>query len=295
MTQRLPSLNALKAFEAAGRHLSFTKAATELHVTQSAISHQVKMLEEDLGVRMFLRDGSKLVLTPDAAQLLPILTNLFAQMACAVDSVRISGKHKPVNVVLRPYFAQKWLIPRLEQFWAAHPDVNLELVHSTALPDFAHASLGIVWIDSVPPDWEAVELVNGDMTPVCSPQMLRRYSRPITPQDLAHEILLDEAKPENWDAWLALAGVPGLQPRRRISIDDTNVRVRAARDGQGFVMTTLALLQHELAAGELVAPFQHSLRRYSYYLVYPKQTLIRREVRQFVDWVVGQARAKHPG
>ena len=290
MIQRLPSLNALKAFEAAGRHLSFTKAASELHVTQSAISHQIKMLEEDLGVRMFLRDVSRLVLTPEAQQLLPVLTTLFAQMNAAVNAVRVSGKQRPLHVVLRPYFAQKWLIPRLEKFWSAYPDINLQLVHSIALPDFSQASLGIVWIDQPPPDWEAIELINGDLTPVCSPQTLARYQRPITPEDLANELLLDEESPANWDAWLTLAGMSGMTPRRRISIDDTNVRIRAARDGQGFVLTTLALLETEIAAGQLVAPFTPSLRKYSYYLVYPKQMQLRREIRDFVDWILQQAR-----
>lgn len=289
MSQRLPSLNALKAFEAAGRCLSFTRAASELHVTASAISHQIKMLEEDLGVRMFVRENSRLALTPQGERLLPVLTQLFGQMASAIDAVRVSGKQRPLNVMLRPYFAQKWLIPRLQEFWVAHPDVDLQLVHSIHAPDFTQVDLAIQWTEQPGAEFESILLVNGDLTPVCSPLMLARLTVPATPDQLCEHVLLDEESPRNWDRWLELAGAQ-CTPRKRISIDDTNVRIGAAADGQGFVLTCLSLLKAELACGELVAPFDLAMPCYSYYLVYPKATLQRREVLDFIDWIVAEAR-----
>lgn len=293
MPQRLPSLNALRVFEAAGRHLSFTQAALELHVTQSAISHQIKLLEEDLGTRLFQREGTKLLLTEDGEQLLPALSRLFAEMVAAVDAVRVSTRQRPLDILLRPYFAHEWLIPRLERFWQAHPDIDLHLVHSIQPPDFSNhqIDLAIQWTRQPSPEFESVLLLKGDLTPVCSPRLLEARGGSLHPAELREYPLLDEESPDNWDHWLALAGVAGLAPRKRISIDDTNVRLQAAIDGQGFMLTCPSLLRYEVVRGRLlVAPFDIMLPSYSYYLVYPKNTPLKPQLRRFIDWILAEAR-----
>lgn len=291
MSQRLPPLNTLRAFEVAARNLSFTQAALELHVTPSAVSHQIKILEDDLGVRLFRRENNKLLLTDAGACLVKECTSIFARLAVITQQVREHGSGSKLNIALRPYFAQNWFMPRVVSFWERHPDIDLALHHTIKLPSPSDAAIdiAIVWGDGNFPDFDSRLLINGDLTPVCSPRILRSHGARLTPDILRDHVLLDEESPANWDLWLESAGQPKLRPRKRISIDDTNVRLHAAIDGQGFALTCLSLMGRELKEGQLVAPFDYALSRYSYYMIYKHQVVENPKARAFIDWLVDDA------
>ncbi len=293
MPQRLPQLNTLRTFEVAARHRSFTQAATELHVTPSAISHQIKLLEDELGIRLFRRENNKLLLTEAGVYLMQECTAVFERLAAIAQGVRKFGSEKKLNIALRPYFAQKWLMPRIGSFWEMHPEVELALHHTIKEPSFADGAIDIwiCWGDGNFPNLVSALLVNGDLTPVCSPRILQAYDAPLSPAILADHCLLDEELPDNWNRWLEIAGQPTLTPRKRVSIDDTNVRLHAAIDGQGFLLTCLSLLQRELKEGILVAPFDCALPHYSYYAVYKNEILDNPKARAFIEWLQGSAAA----
>lgn len=290
MSRRLPPLNALRSFEAAARCLSFTQAAAELHVTPSAVSHQVKLMEDDLGTRLFRRDNNRLLLTEAGMYLLPRCTAIFEQLSDLAQGVRGMNAPRPLNLSLRPYFAQKWLLPRLADFWKRYPQIDVSLHHSIQPPTFAsdQFDLAVVWGDGQFPGLEARLLVNGDLIPVCHPSILGG-ARTVSPEVLAEHVLLDEEAPHNWDRWLEAAGAAHVKPRRRISIDDTNVRLHAAIDRQGFMLTCLSMIERELKEGILIAPFRTALPHYGYYLVYRKDAETKDGVRTFVEWIVAQA------
>lgn len=291
MTNRLPPLNTLKTFEVAARHLSFTQASLELNVTPSAISHQIKLLEENLGVRLFRRENNRLLLTDAGSYLLPECSRSFAHLLEVTQKVRDLGNGRPLTIALRPYFAQKWLMPRVPSFWQQHPEIELSLHHTI---QFSPTSLdacdiAIAWASGHFPGLESHLLVNGDLTPVCSPATAKTLGSPPTAAALAGQVLLDEETSDNWDRWLELAGQPRLKPFKRVSIDDTNVRLHAAIDGQGFILTCLSLLERELSEGTLVAPFPTALPHYSYYLLYRPDVLSNPQARIFIDWLKAQA------
>lgn len=291
MTHRLPPLNTLRTFEAAARHLSFTQASTELNVTPSAISHQIKLLEDNLGVRLFRRENNRLLLTDAGCYLLPECTASFGRLLEVTQRVRDLGNGRSLNIALRPYFAQKWLMPRIGQFWQRHPEIELVLQHNLSSVAGEGIDLVIAWGDGHFPGMESHLLVNGDMTPVCHPSLLQRYGGSMRPCDLVEQVLLDEENTQNWDVWLAQAGVPSLVPRKRMSIDDTNVRLHATIDGQGFSLTCLSLLQRELNEATLVAPFATVLPHYSYYLLYKTDVLSNPKAKTFIDWLLAEVQA----
>jgi len=294
---RLPPLNTLKTFETAARHLSFTTAASELHVTPSAISHQIKLLEDCLGVRLFRREHNHLLLTEAGHYLLPECREAFSLLAQSIQDTRRLGTKRQLTLVLRPYFAQKWLMPRLSSFWQAHPEIDLRLQHSTQppAPALEGCDAAIVWGNGDFGDLQSHLLVNGDLTPVCSPSLWQSIAQPSLPQALAGQVLLDEETPDNWDSWLQLGGdslFSLCQSNRRISIDDTNVRLYFALSGKGFMLTCLSLLEPELTKGALLAPFPLVLPAWSYYLVWRADALQTPSTLAFIDWLKQQSRAE---
>lgn len=287
LESRLPSLNSLRVFEVAARYMSFTQAANELHVTQSAVSHRIKLLEEELGMRLFKRENAKLALTEEGQKLLPELSRIFFQLKSAVDNVKINSKKQPLSIVLRPYFAQSWLLPRLPEFWESHPEIDLHLIHSIHPPSFTTGpyDLAIQWTQCPSDDVEAIKLVDGTLTPCCSPRFLQDKELKIN--DLYDYLLLDEESPTNWNQWLDLAGLDRTNVSKRLSIDDTNVRIQAAVDGAGFMLTCLSLLeQNGHMKKELIAPFPEiGIDSYDYYLIYPKDGILKKQTKVFIDWL----------
>ncbi|WP_300648527.1 LysR family transcriptional regulator [Paenalcaligenes sp.] len=286
LENRLPSLNSLRVFEVAARYMSFTQAANELHVTQSAVSHRIKTLEEELGMRLFKRENSKLVLTEEGEQLLPELSNIFYQIRNVIDDVKDKSKKQPLYIVLRPYFAQSWLLPRLPDFWERHPEIDLHLIHSIHAPAFnsSNYDLAIQWTNAPAEDSVAIQLLDGSLTACCSPHLIG--DKVLNTNDLYDYVLLDEETPVNWNRWLKQAGLASDSFSKRLSIDDTNVRIQAAIDGAGFMLTCLSLLDQSKKNNKLVAPFSDiKLYNYNYYLVYPKSNILKKQAKVFIDWI----------
>ena len=291
MSRELPSLTALRAFEAAARHLSFTKAAEELHVTQAAISHQVKSLEQHLGVRLFRRMTRRLLLTDEAQTLLNVVQRSFDNIAATVQQLSRHSTQGTLDVMLRPFFAARWLSHRLSRFWVQHPQITLRLHHSSATVDLPRAGvdLAVRWGDG---NWNGVEvelLMPVKVAPVCSPSLLHGDAPLRTPADLRFHPLLHEESIDLWPVWFEGVGLPDFELPAGSVIDDTNVRVQAAIDGQGFALAPLALLRDDIATGRLVTQFDYVLDDLGYYIVYPRGALNEPKVRIFRDWLLAEA------
>ncbi|MEX0759283.1 MAG: LysR family transcriptional regulator, partial [Tistlia sp.] len=205
--RRLPPLNALRAFEAGARHLSFTKAAEELSVTQTAVSHQVRLLEEHLQARLFRRLTRKIELTAEGRRLLPGLSEGFDRLAEAVAAVEQRGEERCLTVSVTPSFGSKWLVGRLPRFWRSHADIDLRLHHTMDLVQFGRdeVDMAVRYGNGNWPGLTAECLLSVDLVPVCSPLLLERGPRLETPADLAGHVLLHEDDYEEWSQWLTIA------------------------------------------------------------------------------------------
>ncbi len=295
MSRRLPPLNALRAFEAAARHLSFTRAADELHVTQTAISHQIKALEERLGVRLFRRLPRGLLLTEEAQRYLPPVRDAFDRIAAATAQLAAGGASGRLTVSVLPSFAAKWLVPRLGRFRAAHPDLDLRISTSLQLVDFARedVDVGIRMGRGSYPGLRVDRLFGESMAPVCSPELLHGPHPLRRPEDLRHQVLLHDEDHSGWQLWLELAGVEGVDARRGPIFTDSGMVVQAAAEGQGVALARHVLAAGDLAAGRLVQPFEVSLPHdLAYYLVSPEATAEQPKISLFRAWLLAEAESQ---
>ena len=311
MARRLPPLNALRAFEAAARHLSFTKAAEELYVTQAAISHQVKALEEALGVQLFRRLNRRLMLT-DAGQLyLPALTAAFDGIDAATGRLRADENAGSLTVSVANSLAAKWLLPRLPRFRERHPEIDVEVSAADRLVDFGRddVDMGIRYGLGNYPGLKVDPLMEDTIFPVCSPRLVdgrlvdgrlvdgRLVDGPPplrAPEDLRHHTLLHDdvrtGEAPNWRAWLAAAGVAGVDPSRGPRYSHSSLVLQAAIDGQGVALGRSSLVSLDLEAGRLVQPFGPALpSHYACYVVSPVATAERPKIKAFRDWLLEEA------
>jgi LysR family glycine cleavage system transcriptional activator len=292
MQRRLPSLTSLRAFEAAGRHLSFTKAAAELTVTQAAISHQVKALEQQLNVALFVRLPRQLKLTAAGESLLPVVHQAFDTIAAGVAELKGTQGRAALTVRLAPSFSAKWLSPRLGAFRRLYPHIELSLTHAIGPADFKMQSIDLA-VTYGKGDWPGVvaaPVLSLDFIPVCSPNYLQGEYVLRAPADLAHCTLLHDGTYENWSAWLDLADVSDVDAKRGPVLDDTNVLIRAAVDGLGIALGSSIFVEDHLRAGRLVQPFKPVLRdEHAYYVVCPPAHCERPEVAAFRDWLIEQS------
>ena len=291
MSRRLPSLNALRAFEAGARHLSLTRAAQELHVTQTAISHQVRQLEEELGFQLFLRSTRRLELTPEGQRLAPVLTLALDRIGEAVAALRARKRDNHLRVSMAPAFGAKWLVGRLSRFWLAHPEVELELHHSPVLADFATDDVDLAVRYGRGP-WTGLTselLFRLEKVPVCSPRLLEGDHPLHRPEDLAHHVLLHESDHGFWLQWAASVGLEEVDVRRGPLIDDVSVLTQLAINGEGVALGSPWLLAEDLEAGRLVMPFAQQLEHpEGYHLVYPPGALEQPAARLFRDWLLAE-------
>ncbi|MCG6890436.1 MAG: transcriptional regulator GcvA [Gammaproteobacteria bacterium] len=289
MGRRLPPLNSLKSFEAAGRLLSFTAAANELSVTQAAISHQIKVIEDFLGVALFDRYPRRLALTEPGRRLLPEVIEAFDRVSLAVAAISQEQYSNVLSVRLAPSFAAKWLSPRLKYFWLQYPEIDLRLYHAHAAVDFEREEIDIA-VTYGKGDWPGViveKLLSLDFFPVCSPAFLSN-DKPLTDvANLRYYALLHDADYECWCDWLTLAGIEDIDANRGTVIDDTNVLIQAAIDGQGIALGSTTFVEDLLESGRLVKPFDVSLvNEFAYYVVYPEAHLKNPAVRAFKEWLL---------
>ena len=291
MTTALPSLNGLRAFEAAARHLSFTRAAAELNVTQTAISHQIRRLEEQLGLRLFLRRNRALQLTREAQTYLPAVRAAFEDLRQATDRLRRPEREGLLTVSTLASLAAKWLLPRVASFQEANPGIEVRLSASTHLVDFRREEVDMAvrygrghW-PGLRADWLMAE----DIFPVCSPS-LRDGAKPLRrPEDLAHHTLLHATiSREDWQLWLTAAGLPtALAQRRGLNFDQTFMAIQAAIDGLGVALGRTPYVEADIAAGRLVVPFDVVLpAEAGFYIVAPEETADTPKVARFRDWLV---------
>ena len=296
MARRLPPLNALRAFEAAARHLSFTKAAEELYVTQAAVSHQVKALEAALGVQLFRRLNRRLMLT-DAGQLyLPALTEAFDAIDAATGRLRADENAGSLTVSVANSLAAKWLLPRLPRFRERHPEIDVEVSAADRLVDFGrdNVDMGIRYGLGNYPGLKVDPLMEDTVFPVCSPQLVDGPPVLRAPEDLRHHTLLhDDVGPgqaPDWRHWLTAAGVTGVNPERGPRYSHSSLVLQAAIDGQGVALGRSSLVSLDLEAGRLVQPFGPTLAsHFACYVVSPVATAERPKIKAFRDWLLEEA------
>ena len=294
--RKLPTLKALRAFEAAARHGNFSRAADELHVTHAAISHQVKALEEEAGVALFHRTGRAVELTDAGRALLPQLTLAFDQMSDAWAQVR-GETGGPVTVSVEPSFAARWLVLRLGRFNRAHADIQLRLVPSSEITDFEREDVDI-GIRYGLGGWEGVvceRLFEATVYPVCAPDFKKWASdigRPLNrPSDLRYHTLLHEETVQHWQDWLAAAGVE-LEPwtARGPLFAEASLALQAAAAAQGVALGNDPLAMGDITQGRLVRLFDlETPDEEAYWLVYPERSARKTKVQAFRNWIREEA------
>lgn len=291
-------LNALRAFEAAGRLSSISRAAEELRVSHSTISHHVKGLENALGVQLFERRDRSVVLTETGAALLPVLSESFDAIAAALTAVKPAANTKALRVTVTPSFANRWLLPNLRRFRAEHSNIDVQLNSSLNLTDFRRDKIDI-GIRSGTGDWPGVKaelLMPIHMTPLCSPALIAENGPIDSPQALAKYSLLHAdvvaggAMDSEWRAWLQAAGADNIDCSGGLSLHDPGLALQAAVDGLGIAMGYVELAERDLARGRLVAPFQmHVPHPWSYYVVTPSTKADNPQVSVFRTWLREEA------
>jgi LysR family glycine cleavage system transcriptional activator len=297
--RRLPPLNALRAFEAAARHLNFSRAADELSVTPGAVSQQIQNLEDYVGVALFKRTPKGLLLTDPAQIALPALREAFDRLADAASMLTAAVDGRRLTVSVAPSFAAKWLVPRLGLFETLHPQVDVWVSAGMELADFnsGEVDLAIRYGAGRYPGLEVVRLMPETVAPVASPELLER--QPLNePSDLAHHMLLHDGSPDaddscpDWTMWLAARWVKGVDGSRGPRFNQSSLVIEAAVGGRGVALAKRALAQADLEAGRLVSPFQITTAvDFAYYAVYPKAKGRLPQVKAFVSWLVAEAEA----
>ncbi len=294
MSRSLPPLNGLRAFEAAARHLSFTRAAEELYVTQAAISHQVKGLEDHLGHAMFRRVNRGLVLSAEGQALYPAVRDGLDLMASAVRHLGDMDSSGALSVSTLDSIASSWLVPRLGRFRQRHPDIDVRLGMGDALVDFARDEIDLA-IRYGRGTWSGCEscfLMNEEIFPVASPEFIEAGPGLHSPADLLKYPLLHDMMPEGWDEWFAAAGVHDVKPGGGISIAHSYLITQAAMDGQGIALGRSVLVADALYTGRLVRLFDVSLEAKSaYYLVGAPAAWQRPKIIAFRDWLLDEIAA----
>ena len=306
---RLPPLNALRAFEAAARHMSFKKAARELHVTAGAVSHQVKLLEAHLGMPLFRRLTRALELTPEASAMLPKVREGLEALGAAVDLVRAREEACALTVMAPPNFAARWLIPRLSRFTDRNPNLELHVASRQSMVDGAEN--GQTLLEEAPeatplvmvrfgdghyPGLQVDDVFSAVYVAVCSPKLMKGPRALKKPADLRHHTLIhddtvtDEGARPDWADFLERLGVPDIDATRGPRFSDASLAVEAAIEGMGVTLAMKPLVSAEIQAGRLAIPFDVTApTRYSYYLVTPETQAENRSVAAFRDWLIAEA------
>lgn len=293
MKRTLPPLNGLRAFEAAARHMSFTDAADELSVTQAAISHQVRGLEQRLGLKLFVRRNRSLLLSEAGQAYLPSVRAAFDQLNEATEKLLQKDRGGHLTVTTTSSFAMKWLVPRLGGFQRANPEIDVRIHTDTHLVDFSRedVDIGIRYGRGQWPSLTAEWLVNEDVMPVCAPALVKGPNGLKRPADLKRFTLLHIGTfPDNWQIWLTAAGVKGIDSSRGVFFDFALAAYQAAMDGLGVALGRQPLVDPDLKAGRLVVPFDFKMStELAYYVIYPPDAIRRRKIKAFRDWVMSLA------
>jgi LysR family glycine cleavage system transcriptional activator len=295
MRRPMPPLNALKAFEATARHLSFTKAAAELHVTPAALSHQIRGLEDLLGLKLFFRRARAIELTDAARLIYPGIQTGFASLRQAVERLEPSREDRVVVVSATPGLTAKWLAPRLYRFLAKHPDIDTRISASSAYVNFAADGIdvGIRLSSGNHPELYVEKLSDEWLLPLCSPRLLEGAHPLRSPKDLVHFTLIQVDLPgvvPTWSDWFQMAGIDGIDSTRGLRLNVADHALDAASESAGVVLAYKVVASRDIGLGRLVVPFgpEIPLPGRSYFFVCQKGHEKRAPVKAFRDWVFAE-------
>ena len=285
-------LNALLAFEASARHLSFTSAGSELHVTQAAVSHQVKALEELLGVKLFRRLPRGLALTDEGLVLLPVLTETFDRIQATLDQFTGGKFQEAVTVGAVGTFATRWLLPRLPSFRKVHPNIDLRIYTNNNRVDLAGEGLdfAIRFGDGSWHGTDAIELFAAPHSPACAPEIAKRLRQP---EDLLREVLLRSYRIDEWERWFASTGI--ASPKARGPVFDSSTSLAGvASQGQGVALLPIRMFERELEQGQLVQPFKDEIELGRYWLTSLKSKPQTAGMAAFQQWILRECQESAP-
>jgi LysR family glycine cleavage system transcriptional activator len=292
MLRRLPPLNALKAFEAAARHESFTRAAEELCVTQGAVSHQVKALEVELGVKLFNRERQRLLITAAGRDYLAVVRDALDRIAVGTERLVQRQSSGALTVSTSPDFAAKWLVHRLGRFSEAHPDIDLRISATLHHVDFAREEVDLA-VRHGDGNWAGLDverLCTEQLFAVCSPKLLSARHRVSKPSDVLKFPLLHLDDRQDWSKWLEAAGVADAKLSHGPVLNRASMVIDAAVDGQGVALARTTLAAWDLINGRLTRPFDVALRlSKSYWIVCPKATSTLPKIVTFRAWLLAEA------
>jgi LysR family glycine cleavage system transcriptional activator len=296
MSRRLPPLNPLKAFEAAARHLSLTLAADELHVTQVAISRQVKLLEDHLGIALFVRGHRSITLTPQGARLQRRIGNAFDEIESAVKSISVRGRRDVLSIQAYTTFAQRWLIPLMSRFHEEFPEIEVRLSTSLTPVDFERQNIDAA-IRSGVGEWPGLEadyLAPIELMPVAGPRLLQQGVPLEKPADLRrHTLLHSLARPDDWATWLQAAGEKKADGYGGLKFESSALAFEAAVQGMGVAIGSRVLVSQSLLDGTLIAPFELTCRvASSYYLVRPAGRPASHALRMFRQYLLDELKRR---
>ncbi|WP_034303752.1 transcriptional regulator GcvA [Herbaspirillum sp. RV1423] len=287
--RKLPNLAALRAFEAAARHESFSRAAEEIHVTPGAISHQIRALEQELGLQLFTRNGKRIAGTDAGRRFAAAIRKSLTDIAAAAETLQEQHGRQRLVVSSPPSFASRWLAPRLWKFIDRHPDIEVILQSSSHLNDLARDGIdvGVRFGLGVYPGLKSEKVMEDFYYPVASPRY-RQGRLPASPQELRDCTLLRmDGLQESWLPWFELAGLDLPDPAGGLVTEDSSLTLRAAADGAGVALTRHAIASQEIAAGELVRLFDIALKsERGYHFVYVAETFNKPQIQYFRNWLL---------
>lgn len=294
-------LNALRAFEASARHRSFSAAAEELHVTPAAVGQLVRTLEDWLGTALFVRGGSgraRLVVTAAAGRALPDIRAGLASLSLGLERLKEASAQGVLTVTVSPAFAAKWLLPRIEQFQTACPDTDVRLDTNLKPVDFAaqQIDIGVRYGPGAWPGLVAEKLMDEEIYPVCSPQLLSERGRFQQPCDLTRETLIHDLSMDShtgfpsWDEWLRRAGMTDVNTARGMKINNSAAVLQAAIDGQGIALARSVMARDDVASGRLVRLFPNIdfASPLAYFIVYRAESQSLPRLVAFRDWLLSE-------
>lgn len=294
MNKRLPPLNSLKAFESAARHLSFTKAAEELFVTQAAVSHQIKSLESYLSIKLFHRKNRTLLLTDEGQSYFQDLKEIFSHMHEATERLVAMGSKGALTIAAPPSFTSHWLVPRLHEFSVAHPNIDVRIKSIDLDDGFMDDTVDIA-VYYGRGKWQGLastKLLGEYITPMCSPSLLEQGSPLKSLKDLSKHRLLHDNTRQSWKDWLANFSVKCVNVNRGPIFSHTMLVLQAACNGQGIALSDKILAKPEIDSGRLVCPFDEVKESSkSYYLVCQQMQAQQTKIQVFSEWILQQVQS----
>jgi LysR family glycine cleavage system transcriptional activator len=295
MPRMLPPLETFRFFEAAARHLNFTHAAQEMHVTHGAVSQRIKRLEEHLGTSLFRRSGRRMQLTDEGHRLLERVRTAISELAEGVEAIRSSNKDRILTISMMPAFATYWLLPRLAGFIERHPDIEVNIRPTLSLTDFTRdeVDMAVRFGPGTWPGLTSIKLHDEELVAVCSPTF-RGGRLPRSPGNLLKMPLLhDERQP--WSLWFKAAGLDYRETGQGPRYGEQTVLLAAAIAGLGVALARALFVQADLESGRLVRLFPLGVRtKYSYFIVYPQGSETLGKIQAFQEWLLGEASGRRP-